>query len=91
MCQVLLTKTLSPISNLQALLYNAHHADDHTDELAELKKKYTAIDKLLAMMKQRSQHSAIYKEYQERSAFTQKGFRKKNAAAIDSYEEAERA
>lgn len=30
----------------------------------------------------------IYKEYQERSAFTQNRFRKKNAAAIDSYEEA---
>lgn len=41
-------------------------------------------------MKQRSQHSTIYKEYQERSAFTQKSFRKKNAAAIDAYEEADK-
>ena len=31
-----------------------------------------------------------YKEYQERSAFTQKHFRKKNAAAIDAYEEADK-
>ena len=30
------------------------------------------------------------KEYQERSAFTQKHFRKKNAAAIDAYEEADK-
>ena len=31
-----------------------------------------------------------YKEYQERSAFTQKSFRKKNAAAIDAFEEADK-
>lgn len=77
-------------SEFAGFMYNAHHSDDRTDELAELKKKYKAIDKLLAMMKQRSQHSATYKEYQERSAFTQKGFRKKNTAAIDSYEEADK-
>ena len=77
-------------SEFAGFMYNAHHDDDHTDELAELKKKYTAIDKLLAMMKQRSQHAATYKEYQERSAFTQKGFRKKNAAVIDSYKEADK-
>ncbi|MFR9037212.1 MAG: hypothetical protein ACLVIP_11820 [Ruminococcus sp.] len=31
---------------------------------AALKAQYTAIDKLLAMMKQRSDNSATYKEYQ---------------------------
>ena len=31
-----------------------------------------------------------YKEYQERSAFTQKSFRKKNSAAIDAFEEADK-
>ena len=41
-------------------------------------------------MKQRSQHSATYNEYQGRSAFTQKHFRKKNAAAIETYEEADK-
>ena len=41
-------------------------------------------------MKQSSQHSATYKEYQERSAFSQKHFHKKNAAAIDAYEEADK-
>ena len=40
------------------------------------------------MMKQRSDNSATYKEYRERSAFTQNHFRKKNASAIDAYEEA---
>ncbi|MBR1751291.1 MAG: hypothetical protein IJ740_10515 [Ruminococcus sp.] len=42
------------------------------------------------MLKQRSDNSAKYKEYQSRSAFTQKSFRKKNAAAIDDYEEADK-
>lgn len=41
-------------------------------------------------MKQRSQHSTTYKEYQKRSTFTQKGFHKKNANAIDSYEQADK-
>ena len=41
-------------------------------------------------MKQHSQNYDIYKEYQERSAFTQKHFRKKNAAAIDAFEEADK-
>ena len=42
------------------------------------------------MLKQRSLHSATYKEYQDRSSFTQKSFRKKNAAEIDSYEQADK-
>ena len=76
------------LSELRSFFWNIKHNDDHTAELAELKKKCTAIDKLIAMMKQRSNNSATYKEYQERSALTQKHFRKKNTAAIDSYEEA---
>ena len=42
------------------------------------------------MIKQRSDNSDTYKEYQERSVFTQKHFRKKNAAAIDAYEESDK-
>ena len=42
------------------------------------------------MMEQHSQNYATYKKYQERSAFTQKSFRKKNAAAIDAFEEADK-
>ena len=42
------------------------------------------------MMKQRYKNSDTYKEYQGRSAFTQKNFHKKNAAAIDSYEKADK-
>jgi len=78
------------LSEFGGFMHNIHSPEDHTDEVAELKVQYTAIDKLLAMMKQRSDNSATYKEYQERSAFTQKHFRKKNAAAIDAYEEADK-
>ena len=78
------------LSEFGGFMHNIHSPEDHTDEVAELKAQYTAIDKLLAMMKQRSDNSATYKEYQERSAFTQKHFRKKNAGAIDAYEEADK-
>lgn len=71
-------------------MHNMPHDDDHTDELAALDKKIKGVDKLIKMMKQRSQHSATYNEYQGRSAFTQKHFRKKNVAAIDSYEQADK-
>ena len=76
------------LSEFGGFMHNIHSPEDHTDEVAELKEQYTAIDKLLAMIKQRSDNSAAYKEYQERSAFTQKHFLKKNAASIDAYEEA---
>lgn len=78
------------LSEFGGFMHNIHSPEDHTDEVAELKAQYTEIDKLLAMMKQRSDNSATYKEYQERSAFTQKHFRKKNAGAIDAYEEADK-
>ena len=61
-----------------------------SDKFWELEKKIKSVDKLIAMMKQRTDNSATYKEYQERSALTQKHFRKKNATAIDRYEEADR-
>lgn len=77
-------------SELSGFFFNFHHDDDHTDELAELNAKIKPIEKLINMMKQHSQNHAAYKKYQERSAFTQKHFRKKNAAAIDAYEEADK-
>ena len=78
------------LSEFGGFMHNIHSPEDHTDEVAELKEQYTAIDKLLAMIKQCSDNSATYKEYQERSAYTQKQFRKKNAGAIDAYEEADK-
>ena len=78
------------LDDLKGFFWNTHHADDHTDELSELNAKIKPIEKLINMMKQHSQNYATYKEYQERSAFTQKSFRKKNAAAIDAFEEADK-
>lgn len=79
---------ITSLSELRSFFWNIKHNDDHTAELTELEKKIKTVDKLIAMMKQRTDNFATYKEYQERSAFTQNRFRKKNAAAIDSYEEA---
>jgi len=81
---------ITSLDDLRGFFWNFKHPDDHTDELAELDKKIRGIDKLINMMKQHSQNYATYKEYQERSAFTQKSFRKKNAAAIDAFEEADK-
>ena len=81
---------ITSLNDLRGFFWNFKHPDDHTDELAELDKKIRGIDKLINMMKQHSQNYATYKEYQERSAFTQKSFRKKNAAAIDAFEEADK-
>ena len=81
---------ITSLDDLKGFFWNFKHPDDHTDELAELRAKIQPIDKLIAMMEQHSQNYAIYKEYQERSVFTQKGFRKKNAAAIDAFEEADK-
>jgi len=81
---------ITSLADLRGFFWNFKHPDDHTDKLADLRAKIEPIDKLIAMMQQHSQNYATYKEYQERSAFTQKHFRKKNAAAIDAFEEADK-
>ena len=81
---------ITSLYDLRGFFWNLDHPDDHTDELAALDKKIRGIDKLINMLKQHSQNYATYKEYQERSAFTQKSFRKKNAVAIDTFEEADK-
>ena len=81
---------ITSLNDLRSFFWNTPHDDDHTDELAKLKAKIEPIDKLIKMMKQRTKHSDTYKEYQERSAFTQSHFRKKNATAINAYEEADK-
>ena len=49
------------LSEFGGFMHNIHSPEDHTDEVAELKEQYTAIDKLLAMIKQCSDNSATYK------------------------------
>lgn len=71
---------------LASFFYKGGHPDDHTDELAELKKKYTAIDTLIAKMKHRDELAPVYKEYKSKSGWSQSRFKKKNAATIEDYE-----
>lgn len=81
---------IKSFKEFSGFMWNSQHSDDHTEELSLLKKKITAIDKLIAMMKQRSDNSSKYKEYQECLAFSKKRFRKKNVVSIDAYEEADK-
>ena len=54
--------------------------------LADLRKKFTAIDTLIAKMKHRDELEPVYKEYQGKSGWSQSRFKKKNAATIEDYE-----
>ena len=74
-------------SNLTGFFFNAHHPDDHKDELAKLKKKFTAIDTLIAKMKKRDELAPVYKEYKSKSGWGQSRFKKKNADKIEEYEQ----
>ena len=73
-------------SELSGFFFNTPHDDDHTTELADLKKKFTAIDTLIAKMKHREELEPVYKEYQGKSGWSQSRFKKKNAATIEDYE-----
>ncbi len=74
-------------SELSGFFFNTPHSDDHTTELADLKKKFTAIDTLIAKMKHRDELEPVYKEYQGKSGWSQSRFKKKNAATIEDYEQ----
>ena len=74
-------------SELSGFFFNTPHFDDHTTELADLKKKFTAIDTLIAKMKHRDELEPVYKEYQGKSGWAQSRFKKKNAATIEDYEQ----
>jgi len=74
-------------SELSGFFFNTPHSDDHTTELADLKKRFTAIDTLIAKMKHRDELEPVYKEYQGKSGWSQSRFKKKNAAAIEDYEQ----
>ena len=72
---------------LANFFFKGDHPDDHTAELAELKKKYTAIDTLIAKMKKRDELAPVYKEYKSKSGWGQSRFKKKNADKIEEYEQ----
>ena len=77
-------------SDLTGFFFNAHHPDDHKDELAKLKRKFTAIDTLIAKMKKRDELAPVYKEYKGKSGWGQSRFKKKNADKIEEYEQADK-
>jgi relaxase/mobilization nuclease family protein len=78
---------ITSLDDLRSFFWNTHHNDDHTDELALLKKKYTFIDTLIAKIQHRDELALIYKEYKSKSGWAQSRFKKKNAAQIDDYEQ----
>ncbi|MDE6834638.1 MAG: relaxase/mobilization nuclease domain-containing protein [Ruminococcus sp.] len=65
---------------LKSFMWNVHHDDDHTDELASLQKKIKAVDGLIAKIKHLDEIAQVYKEYKGLKGFRQSRFRKKNAA-----------
>ena len=74
-------------SELSGFFFNTPHSDDHTTELADLRKKFTAIDTLIEKMKHRDELDPVYKEYQGKSGWAQSRFKKKNSATIEDYEQ----
>ena len=74
-------------SELSGFFFNTPHDDDHTTELTDLRKKFTAIDTLIEKMKHRDELEPVYKEYQGKSGWSQSRFKKKNAATIEDYEQ----
>ncbi len=71
---------------LKSFMWNVQHDDDHTDELASLKKEIKAIDTLISKIKHHDEIAPIYKEYKSKSGWSQSRFRKKNADVIEDYE-----
>lgn len=71
---------------LKSFMWNVQHDDDHTDELASLKKEIKAVDTLISKIKHRDEIAPIYKEYKVKSGWSQSRFRKKNADVIEDYE-----
>ena len=56
-------------------------------KLGKLKSQILAIDELIAKINHLKELSDTYKEYKGLTGFKQSRFRKKNAAAIDDYEQ----
>lgn len=72
---------------LRSFFWNTKHNDDHSTELVSLKAQMKAIDTLIAKMNHRDELAPIYKEYQGKSGWAQSRFKKKNADAIEDYEQ----
>lgn len=78
---------IKSLAELREFFWNTPHEDDHTKELATLRKQYKAIDTLIAKIQHRDELEPIYKEYQGKKGWAQSRFKKKNSAKIEDYEE----
>ena len=74
------------LNMLKSFMWNVRHDDDHTDELASLKKKINAVDSLIAKIKHLDEIAQVYKEYKSLKGFRQSRFSKKNSDVIEDYE-----
>jgi len=77
---------IDSLNILKSFMWNVRNDDDHTDELASLKKEIKAVDSLIAKIKHLNEISPIYKEYKAKSGWSQSRFKKKNADIIEDYE-----
>ncbi|MDE5763344.1 MAG: relaxase/mobilization nuclease domain-containing protein [Ruminococcus sp.] len=77
---------IDSLNVFKSFMWNIRHDDDHTDELASLKKEIKAVDSLIAKIKHLDEIAPVYKEYKSLKGFRQSRFRKKNADVIEDYE-----
>ena len=77
---------IKSLAEFREFFWNTPHEDDHTKELATLRKQYRAIDTLIAKIQHRDELEPIYKEYQGKKGWAQSRFKKKNSAKIEDYE-----
>lgn len=77
---------IDSLNILKSFMWNVRHDDDHTDELASLKKEIKAVDTLISKMKHYDEIAPIYKEYKSKSGWSQSRFKKKNVDIIEDYE-----
>lgn len=71
-------------------MHNLPHADDHTDELADLKEQIKTVETIITKMKKRDELKTTYKEYKGKSSWSQSRYKKKHSSEIEEYEEAVR-
>ncbi len=75
-------------NELYSFMWEHAHSDDHTKELAELKKDITEIDKIVKMMKRCDELMPKYREYQKLSEWKKKRYKKKNPDLFADLKEA---
>ena len=70
----------------KSFMWNIHHDDDHSKDLPPLQEEINALNTLISKMKHIAEIEPIYKEYKNKSRWSQSRFKKKNADTIGDYE-----